>query len=273
MQYTISRFKTLQSESFSTSAELFAELDNPDSKWHGGMPANIDRLGNTLFTTTDYKEYRASIDAKQTPRIKHLLAYKNEHGDQPKNVVMNDTESTKAKVFVTTQGAIDNMSHGVGRWFELSDYPNKREFMEEAMVYALWQISDPTPTLLFKHPETSFESLTGYDRFNFFTDTDISSSLWQILTLTDKEAAILEAYLLVNGLTDGSFTTTYQQAKAQYLGYFESPVAYAKHYYSRYLHNLPAVMVDHIDFNGLAVIAAEGGFNNKGHYFSAINPD
>lgn len=173
-----------------------------------------------------------------------------------------------AKAFVTTKGAITNLGHGAGRYFNLEDYENKSEFMAAAREYALWRIADPEPLVVFTDHKTNFDHLVGLDRHYAITDTEVSASLWQLLRMSVEDLTVLEAYLCVANLIDGSLSTTLEVALSKYLGFFANSAKYAEYHYKAILNDLPAPLANNLDMDKVGIDICSELLVCKGHYFN-----
>lgn len=87
-----------------------------------------------------------------------------------------------AKVFVTTYGKY-NAGYGLtGKWFDLEDFNDKADFIEEAKKF----VNEADPELMF----TDWEGIPA----GMIGECWIKAEVWEWLALDDADRAIVKAY-------------------------------------------------------------------------------
>ena len=178
-------------------------------------------------------------------------------------ILLATVTTTKASVFVTTYGVGNRFGFATGKWFDLTQYSDKDEFIEAATKYAQEELKDFDPELCFSDIECSFSSL------ELISESYIDSDVWEVLEMSDYDLEILTAYKDAMGCEIESVSDSLDEAKDCYAGYWESDEDYASDYLeeSGYMVNLPPIIANNIDLEGVAKELLQGMGESNGHYF------
>lgn len=107
-----------------------------------------------------------------------------------------------------------------GKRFVLNDYANKEDFIGAALAYAVAELGDDKPQLLFDDIESELCVSVFIDY-----QGNISEELWKMIGLSDYDLSLLDAYLSYHALLDydvlgNSVEKSLAAAKQCYIGYF-----------------------------------------------------
>lgn len=174
--------------------------------------------------------------------------------DQPKTF----THHVYMEVFVTTRYAIEHDT-GLGRWVDLSEYPNKAEFEAALIKEAQAVMNNPEPELYF----SSFNA--NFDADELLTTDSVDDDVWIILKMSVQEFKLLEGWLSFYPMAEDGVQDTLDAAQRSFEGVFENKQAYALSELRK--QNVPKdiidILVEHsaknIDTDMLEVAVAAGG--------------
>ncbi len=129
-----------------------------------------------------------------------------------------------------------------GAWIKLEGH-TAQSFMEACLELHKDE-SDP------EYPELMFQDFEGFPSA-FFSETTLSTSLWEWMDCNDSDQAIWEAFVECFGYSFEE--TTLQQALEAYVGDCESPEAFAEEYVSEHydLNAMPSFLGACIDWEAV----------------------
>lgn len=169
------------------------------------------------------------------------------------------TFSNTAQVFVTTYAIGNKKDFTVGKWFDLSDFADKEDFLESAMEFAINELGDNNPELCFSDYDNIPSELIG--------ESDFDDRLFEFLELSDNDKEIVQAYMGLGCNLDESLNN----ALENYFGYFETVTDLGVHIaYELMRLDDSNPFVNYINFEQIGVSYECNyltGFN--GHYFWA----
>ena len=173
------------------------------------------------------------------------------------------TSTATASVFVTTYGVGNRYGFATGKWFDLTEYSDKDEFIEAATEYAKKELKDFDPELCFSDYESSFSKL------DLISECSIDSDVWEVLAMSEYDLEILTAYVDATGCNIESVSDLLDEAKDCYAGYWESDEDYASDYLedSGYMKDLPLIIANNLDLDGVARELLQSMAESNGHYF------
>lgn len=140
-----------------------------------------------------------------------------------------NTDSNHAQVFVTTKAIIERLDStlpvsSMGAWFELSNYTDKAEFMAAAKLYAINELEDTTPNLVFTHVKNNFHFQA---QALFEKNNEPYDELWTLLSLSEEDFTILNGYHGTESILSSGVKKAVETAKAHYMGYFPTDKDFA----------------------------------------------
>lgn len=144
------------------------------------------------------------------------------------NPVFN-TELT-AEIFVTTFAVGNEQGFSTGKWFDLTHYGNKADFIQAIKEYAIEELDDQDPEICFADYETNF------DDEDLINEGFVSEEIWQLFALDENKGelgysdpvAILQAFESLDGKGSGTVAERFEHASSRYYGEFDdySDLAY-----------------------------------------------
>ena len=176
--------------------------------------------------------------------------------------------SNKAYVYVSTE-AVKELEHtslqSRGKWFSLSNYASKAGFIEDATNFAINDLLDESPKLVFAGFDAGFEKhgLVDYDT------NEPNDDLWTVFTLSEEDLAILHSYSIFHASLDGGVKGVMKAARDDYIGYFADDRAFVTHklYEAGATDDVINLLGDACDWAKLAK-TLNYGFMHNGHYFN-----
>lgn len=168
-----------------------------------------------------------------------------------------------ADCFVTTYGVAATHGFATGKWFDLTQFESKQDFLDAAHDYASNVLGDKDAELCFSDYSASFK-LRG-----MISECSISESLWDMFELDANDLEILEAYLSNADMINDSATDTLEHARECYAGEFESLADYASHVYegNEELEALPDILRQSIDMTEVGRRLTDDMNICNNHYF------
>lgn len=175
---------------------------------------------------------------------------------------MTTLTTTTASVFVTTYGVGNEQGFATGKWFDLTDYSDKDEFIEAATEYAQDVLGDHDPELCFADYESSFADL------DLISECHVDSQVWDLFDMDSSDLDMVIAYTSNVGV-NGSFEDMLSEAQDCYQGQYDSDADFAQETLQDcgYLEDLPSFIECHIDWDGVARDLMMDYFEVNGHYF------
>lgn len=128
-----------------------------------------------------------------------------------------------AQLYVSTKAAKDKTPNG--KWFVLNNYANKSEFLEAATDYAINELNDSNPKLVFSGIQAEFETLGLYDDDTYEPTDDF----WTIFTLSEEHLAILSNYASFYGNLGDGVKDVLAAALDDHIGCFETDKDFVTH--------------------------------------------
>ena len=175
------------------------------------------------------------------------------------------TSSTTAKVFVTTYAIGNSKSFAIGKWFDLTDFSDKDEFMEAATDYAIEHLGDEDPELCFSDYESSFKNN------GLISEDGISEQVWEILELSDDDLELVQNYRNASGSSNScdSISELLQQAQNKHIGHWneKSDFGYEQMEQRMDLDSLPCEIAGSIDWEKVGEELSWDYLVSDGHYF------
>ena len=171
-----------------------------------------------------------------------------------------------AKVFVTTYAVGNTQGFAVGKWFDLTDYADKEDFINDATQYAKSVLNDDDPELCFSDYELSL-SVDG-----LMSEYGINKIVWDFIELDEAEKEVLEAYINAFGVTDiEDVTELLRQANDRYRGNYEDDEALALELLTEdgTLDSLPTVIESSLNWQYLGEYYGQDYLSYNGYYFWA----
>ena len=168
-----------------------------------------------------------------------------------------------AEVFVTTYGVAAQHGFATGKFFDLTAYESKQEFLDAAHDYALNVLRDNDAELCFPDYSASFK-LRG-----MISECGISAGIWELFEFDSHDIEILEAYLDNADMVNNSAADTLEHARERYAGHFESLEDYAEQHYEccEELAALPETLRNCIDMTEVGRRLTNDMSICNGHYF------
>ena len=168
-----------------------------------------------------------------------------------------------ASVFVTTYGVAVHRGFAYGKWFDLTDFESKSEFITAATDFAQNSLKDANPELCFSD-YTSNIKMRG-----LIEESSISASVWEMFELDADDIEILNAYLSNADMINDSVAETMEHARDNYAGQFDSLADYAEHVFegNEDYENMPDILRESIDMTDLGRRLTMGMNIYKDHYF------
>lgn len=135
--------------------------------------------------------------------------------------MMYPSSTARAHVFVTTEQELAS-GNKAGRWFNLSKYPNKKDFVEQATQYAYKTFGELAPALRF----TAVDA--GFNVSSLIRDDAIDEQLWSALTLSNHELNLFDGWLSFYNMTEGGLLDTLRRADKVFAGFFDTHERFAR---------------------------------------------
>lgn len=157
-------------------------------------------------------------------------------------------------VWATTYG-LYNQGRLVGKWFDLTDYSDKDEFIEAVTEFL--KPYDPDPEIMF----CDWQCLPA----GKVSESSISEDVWDWLDLDDEDKEILAVYQ--EHVCGVGYPTTVEQAKEAFAGKYDSKGdwAYETLNESGTLNEVPQELRGYIDFESYASDAESGNLTFVHH--------
>lgn len=176
------------------------------------------------------------------------------------------TEKTiKAKVFVMTEAIFNSSDYGnQGKWFDLTKFANRDEFMTAAKKYVVEELGSNDEPYIAYH-DFSFHSL------GFIGAPIIKYDMWHLLALNDQEKiAIVCHFVPCYGFVDGDMTETIKQALDRFHGNFDSDMAAVEHYVYKqgWLDSVAPEIKDSINMDVLSEKVMKRMKSHFGYYYT-----
>ncbi|WIF22001.1 antirestriction protein [Shewanella phage vB_SbaS_Y11] len=177
--------------------------------------------------------------------------------------LMTTLNTATASVFVTTYGVGNEQGFATGKWFDLTDFDDKDEFIDAATEYAQEVLGDDDPELCF----ADFEA--GFNTRNLISECSISDQVWEILTLNAHEMKLLFIYAEWQGERITDAHDMLERAQGLYAGQWDSEEDYASDRLSEtgYLENLPDIIRYNLDMEGIADWFMQDMYHEDGYFF------
>lgn len=102
------------------------------------------------------------------------------------------------QLFVTTYAVGNEHGFGMGKWFDLSQFENAKEFFKSVKEYAVNILGDKDPEPCF----ADYEEMPFSIYSECMGETDINSAIY-FANLSAEEQNQLKDYLAYRGMTDG----------------------------------------------------------------------
>ena len=168
-----------------------------------------------------------------------------------------------AEIFVTTYGVAAVKGFAMGKYFDVTEYENKQDFLAAANDYALNVLGDTDAELCFPDYSASFKTR------GMIEECGVSEGLWEMFELDSDDVEILEAYLDNADMVDDSVIATLEHARIRYAGHFESLEDYANEHYEgcEELEALPEILRNCIDMTEVGRRMTDDMSICNGHYF------
>lgn len=174
----------------------------------------------------------------------------------------------KVQVFVTTKKIQSRLKDtlpvpSMGKWFQLNDYADKAAFMVSAQKYAVGELEDASPKLLFTHTEAGF-----YTKGLFADNNEPRDDLWEVFNLPNEDFTILAIYNRVVPMK-GGVAASLAEAKRNYVGYFPTNKDFAIYKLRKagMSDEALALIDDCCDFNKLAYTNTGSSYQYHKHIF------
>lgn len=182
-------------------------------------------------------------------------------GLSKKAYVYVSTEAVKQQELEQEQAHLQRR----GKWFSLSNYANKAEFIEDATNFAIIDLLDESPKLVFSGFDAGFEKHGLVD----YSNNEPSDDLWTVFTLSDEDLAILHSYSTFHVSLDGGVKGVMEAARDDYIGHFANDRAFVTHklYEAGATDDVINLLGDACDWAKLAK-TLNYGFMHNGHYFN-----
>lgn len=172
------------------------------------------------------------------------------------------------QAFVTTYAIGNEKGFAVGKWFDLTEYADKNDFIDAATKYAKEVLGDEDPELCFSDYECDplFKDM--------ISECHIDEDLWEAIDVADDyDLDMVAAYIAHMG-TKGSFEETCQAAEDAYRGQYDDVNDYAWEYledagYVGKHSELPDIIANNIDIDGVAEWLMQDMFYDDGYLFYA----
>lgn len=167
-------------------------------------------------------------------------------------------------VFVTTYAVGNEHGFAVGKWFDLSDYSDKAEFIVSALDYARNELGDNDPELCFSDNEFDFE----VDK-TLVSMSHISDDIWQMMAMSSDELELLNAFDEHFGRGEGNAQERLEIAENRKYGKYDTPAEFAFEWLenSEKLTGLDRMIVDAIDYDKIAEELLSGGYCYSGKFY------
>lgn len=168
------------------------------------------------------------------------------------------TEATKAKAAEHT--GLPNR----GKWFLLGNYTSKAEFIADATDFAVNDLGDKTPTLVFSGVETGFERNGLFD----YETSEPTEDLWTIFTLSDEDLKILNSYMSFYEDNEDGVADMLAAAKSDFIGVFATDKDFVIHKlrHAGATDEVLDMLGDACDWDKLETTLNYGFMHNR-HYF------
>lgn len=151
-----------------------------------------------------------------------------------------------------------------GKWFLLDKYANKAEFVADATDFAINDLGDTTPTLVFSGLST------GFARNGLFDDetNEPTEDLWTVFTLSDEDLKILHSYLSFYEDNEDDVTAMLSAAKDDFIGFFATDKDFVTHKLREAgaTNEVLDMLGDACDWDKLESTLNDGFMHNR-HYF------
>ena len=174
----------------------------------------------------------------------------------------------KVRVFVTTKKIQSRLKDtlpvpSMGKWFHLNDYADKAAFKTSAQKYAVDELEDVSPKLVFTHIKAGFHT-----KGLFGDNNEPRDDLWEVFNLSGEDFTILAIYNRVVPMK-GGVAASLAEAKRNYMGYFPTNKDFAiyKLRNAGMSDEALALIDDCCDFNKLAYTNTGSSFQYHKHIF------
>lgn len=167
-------------------------------------------------------------------------------------------------VFVTTYAIGNEHGFAVGKWFDLSEYSDKDEFIESALQYVRIELGDNDPELCFSDNEFDFK----VDK-SLISMSHISKDIWHMMEMSDDEHELLSAFDSHFGCGEGNAQERLELAKNRKYGEYETPADFAYEWLenSEKLKGIDRMIVDAIDYDKVAQELLSCGYCYSGNFY------
>lgn len=169
-----------------------------------------------------------------------------------------------AEIFVTTYGVGNEQGFACGKWFDLTDYSEKDNFLEAATQYARQELGDNDPELCF--PDYEGEAfLDG----KLYSECSLSKAIFDIISLDSSDYALLLAYTNATGEDITDVADQLSRAQDYVVGEYEDDEAFAYEMVSDSynLDDMPGFLTCHINWSGVARDLMMDYVSADGYYF------
>ena len=175
------------------------------------------------------------------------------------------SSTATASVFVTSYAVGNQTGFANGKWFDLTDFSDKDEFIEAATDYVIEHLGDEDPELCFSDYESSFSNN------ELISEGGISAKVWEILELTNDDLEILHAYIGALGSSNScdSISELLEQAQNTHIGHWsdQSDFGYDQMAQRMDLDSLPCEIAGSIDWEKVGEELSWDYLEFDGHYF------
>lgn len=167
-------------------------------------------------------------------------------------------------VFVTTYAIGNEHGFAVGKWFDLSEYADKSEFITSALEYARNELGDNDPELCFSDNEFDFKV-----NKSLISMSHISEDIWHMMEMSDDEHKLLSAFDDHFGCGEGDAQERLELAKNRKYGEYETPADFACEWLenSEKLKGIDRMIVDAIDYDKVAQELLSCGYCYSGNFY------
>jgi len=167
-------------------------------------------------------------------------------------------------IWATTYG-LYNQGRLIGKWFDLTDYSNKDEFIEAVTEFL--KPHDPDPEIMF----CDWQRLPD----GMVSECFVDESVWEWLELSEEDQELLKVYQ--DQVCGQGYSTTVEDAREAFVGKYDSKSdwAYERIEESGMLSEVPSELRGYIDYESYANDAESGDMtfvhhNNQYWAFRAI---